>query len=116
MKLKRDDWMVADGELSQKANGWWKLALLGLGIEAAACAALVYEAKSGAPWAGFLTAAICARVVMGAIGSWSWFSVVTPPDFWGYSTRWMMHFLPAAILSSKRQEWMRFFCLGTEQK
>lgn len=111
MKLKRDDWMVADGELANKANIWWKVGLLGLGIEAAACSALIYEAKAGAPWSGFLIAIVCFRVVMGAIGSWSWFSAVTPPDFWGYRARWMMHFLPAAILSSKRQDWMRAFLL-----
>ena len=76
MKLERSDWLVADKELALAAKGWWRVAGLGLALEAALLVALLECSRLAQPYGAIFSGILGARVICGCIGAWGWATCV----------------------------------------
>ena len=109
MKLQRNDWLISDGDLKEKAQRWWFSASVGLAAEALMVAGLCWESRLPGPWASAAVGALVVRAICGSIGAYCWFSASKPPEFWGCQARWVMQFFPSACLSWRRKVWIDRF-------
>lgn len=93
---------MADKEMARAAKSWWRMAALGLAVEAAFLVALMACARLAQPCGAIFSGLLVARVVFGCVGAWRWVTCSPEPDFLSYRAKWVMQFFPGSMLSWSR--------------